>query len=313
MLKISIVMPVLNREDTIEKAIQSVLTQNYSNWELIIVDGGSTDKTLEIIKKYESHLAYWHSKKDGSAAVATNIGIEKASGDFIALLMADDWYEPETFSKIAEIFNANPEVDIITCGGRIVSCQNNSYITQKIFLSAKQLHLNLYSIFFGTSAICFRFIRKSLYNRIGLYIPFDANNRHILTNDKEFLMRAVLAGAKDVFVSHLGYTYLAHKESYSFGNQQTTFLRHCCEHMEIAKKYLLKSTLSRNQRWLLKYWYYNQATKLILFKLGNKEINIAYVMYKNEFKHSKLIWPLMFSITMLQVIVKRARLAFPRI
>src|SRR2546427_12958086 len=100
--KISIVMPVLNRERMIEKAIRSVLEQRYENLELIIIDGGSQDKTVDVIKRYEKHLAYWHSRPDGGAAVGLNIGIEKATGDLIVLLMADDWYERGSLQIVIE-------------------------------------------------------------------------------------------------------------------------------------------------------------------------------------------------------------------
>ena len=118
--KISIIMPVLNRGDMIEKAIVSVINQQYPQTELIILDGGSTDNTLDIIKRYENHIAYWHSQHDGSAPLATNIGIGKSTGDLIALLMSDDVYEPGLFHRIAEAYAAYPDVDIYTCAGRLV-------------------------------------------------------------------------------------------------------------------------------------------------------------------------------------------------
>src|SRR5438132_12149669 len=98
--KISIIMPVFNRRDTIEKALRSVIEQQYSNLELIIIDGGSTDGTVDIIQKYEKYITYWHSKPDGNAVIASNMGIEKASGELLAFLMSDDWYEQGIFKAI---------------------------------------------------------------------------------------------------------------------------------------------------------------------------------------------------------------------
>lgn len=308
MPKISIVMPVLNREDTLEKALLSVINQSYSNWELIILDGGSTDKTLDIIQRYETLIAYWHTQKDGSAAAATNMGIEKASGDLIALLMADDWYEPETFAKIASAFHLNPSADMLTCTGRIVSLDANAtgYATEVEFTSMRQLSLNFYNICFGVSAICFRFIRKSFYDQIGLYIPFDSAGKQVLTNDKEFLMRAVLANANDVFVNHLGYTYLAHAQSYSFGDSRVNAMRHCAEHMDIAEHYLTEKPLSFKHKCLLKYWRCNQATKLILFHWLDKDFLAAKMTWKKMSGKFNFLWPIIFLITAVQVSMKRS-------
>src|SRR5690242_986329 len=87
--KVSVIIPVLNAQKSLEKAICSVLEQNYHNLELIILDAGSTDGTLDIIKHYEPFIYYWHSKPDGSAYHAINLGIERSTGELIAQLMAD--------------------------------------------------------------------------------------------------------------------------------------------------------------------------------------------------------------------------------
>ncbi|MBX3710101.1 MAG: glycosyltransferase [Gammaproteobacteria bacterium] len=305
--KISVIMPVLNREDTLEKAIRSVLNQQYNNTELIILDGGSTDKTVEIIQRYERHLAYWHSQHDGSAAIATNTGIEKATGEIVALLMADDWYEPGTFFKISETFKTNPDADMVTCAGRIVFYDEKTrvYKTLASYTTPRELRLTFYNICYGASAICFRFIKKSLYERIGLYISFDNNNKHLLTNDKEFLLRATLHHATHVFVNHMGYTYLAHKESYSFGNHRSSAIRHCVEHREIAADYLTRNNLSRKQRIFFQYWHHDQSVKLIWFYLLNKDFRAAFAIWKQKIKTSRVVWPVAFVFTIGQVMLKR--------
>jgi len=99
--RLSILTPSYNMGQYIEETIRSVLLQGYPNLEYIIIDGGSTDNTVEIIKKYETHLAYWISEPDRGQSHAINKGIDKATGDWIAWLNADDIYLPDTFSKIA--------------------------------------------------------------------------------------------------------------------------------------------------------------------------------------------------------------------
>ncbi len=113
--KISIVTPSYNQGRYIEQTIQSVLDQNYPNLEYIIIDAGSTDNTVEIIKKYEQHISYWVSEKDNGQTDAINKGFVKCTGDIFNWLNSDDYYEPGTFFKLAEIFTANPTINIV-CG-----------------------------------------------------------------------------------------------------------------------------------------------------------------------------------------------------
>jgi glycosyltransferase involved in cell wall biosynthesis len=111
--RISIITPSYNQGHFIEETIQSVLSQNYPNLEYIIVDGGSTDNTVEIIKKYESQITYWVSEPDRGQTHALNKGIAKATGDILAYLNSDDYYLPGTFLKVAEYFRQFPQTDLL--------------------------------------------------------------------------------------------------------------------------------------------------------------------------------------------------------
>lgn len=111
-IKITIVTPVLNQEAFIEECINSVLSQGINNLEYIIMDGGSTDGTLDIIKKYEKHL-YLESKKDNGQTFAIIDGFNKATGNIFAWLNADDVYEPGTLKKVQSIFKENSELQLL--------------------------------------------------------------------------------------------------------------------------------------------------------------------------------------------------------
>ncbi|MFM7024380.1 MAG: glycosyltransferase family 2 protein [Flavobacteriales bacterium] len=112
-LKISIITPSYNQGRYIEETIRSVVDQNYPNLEYIIMDGGSKDNTVEVIKKYADKITYWESKKDKGQSDAINKGLKKASGDIVAWLNSDDMYTENALQRVADIFAKNPDVDIV--------------------------------------------------------------------------------------------------------------------------------------------------------------------------------------------------------
>lgn len=129
---ISVVTVVYNGAATLEQTIRSVLGQTYGNVEYVIVDGGSTDGTLDIIRKYEERIDYWRSEPDGGIYDAMNKGISLATGEYVALLNADDWYEPGTCALVAgEIDKARADVyyGVLRCvdgAGRTLKVEGNT-------------------------------------------------------------------------------------------------------------------------------------------------------------------------------------------
>jgi len=112
MLKFSIVTPSLNQAQFIRETIESVLSQDYPYKEYIVVDGGSTDGTLDIIRSYEDCLT-WVSEPDRGQSDAINKGFRMASGDVFAWLNSDDTYLPGALKTVADFFEANPSVDLV--------------------------------------------------------------------------------------------------------------------------------------------------------------------------------------------------------
>lgn len=107
--RVTIITPSYNQAEFLERTIQSVLAQGYPNLEYIVLDGGSTDGSLEIIKRYEGQLSYWHSRKDKGQADAINEGFQKATGKYVAWLNSDDVYLPGCIEKAVAILEAHPD------------------------------------------------------------------------------------------------------------------------------------------------------------------------------------------------------------
>jgi hypothetical protein len=108
--RISVVTPSYNQAPFLESCLRSVLGQRYPNLEYIVVDGGSTDGSVEIIKSCEKDLAYWVSEPDAGHYAAVNKGFRRATGDILAWLNSDDMYTPWTLAIVSDVFRRMPEV-----------------------------------------------------------------------------------------------------------------------------------------------------------------------------------------------------------
>lgn len=157
---VSIVTVCYNSVDTIEKTIQSVVSQTYDNVEYIIVDGGSTDGTVDIIKKYDKQIARWISEPDEGISDAFNKGIAMASGDWIELLNSGDmFFDNQIVSQLSDIVKRHPEFLIITGFskfGKITIPKKK--ISNKSLLSKRALISHQAS-----------FVHRSVYDEVGYY------------------------------------------------------------------------------------------------------------------------------------------------
>lgn len=109
-MKVSIITITYNAEKTLEQTIKSVINQTYKNIEYIVIDGGSKDSSLNIIKKYENNISKWISEPDEGISDAFNKGIDLATGELVGILNADDWYEPTTVQTVVENFNETYDI-----------------------------------------------------------------------------------------------------------------------------------------------------------------------------------------------------------
>ena len=112
--RISIVTPSYNQGEFLEECIDSILSQNYPDLEYVIMDGGSTDNSVEIIKKYEKYLSYWQSRPDDGQYAAIDEGFRKTSGPVMGWLNSDDKLHHQALFKVAFLFTEHPEVEWLT-------------------------------------------------------------------------------------------------------------------------------------------------------------------------------------------------------
>jgi glycosyltransferase involved in cell wall biosynthesis len=183
--KISIVTPSFNQVQFIEETILSVISQNYPNLEYIIIDGGSTDGSVDIIKKYEKHLTYWVSEPDHGHGHALNKGFAKSTGEIMAWINSDDKYYPYTFGTVAEIFNKFSDINWIQ--------GKNSWIDKSGRLEDVRFSfINIYSyLLFDYKWIQQEsvFWRRSLWEKSGAFI----NEKMELMVDGELWTRFFLS------------------------------------------------------------------------------------------------------------------------
>lgn len=189
-MRISIVIPSFQQRAFLEETLRSVLDQNHGGLELIVVDGGSTDGTTELLKKYESELAWWVSEEDGGQADAINKGLRRVTGEVWSYLNSDDLLAPGCLARIAECF-ADEKVKWIGAvstifdgegeRGRIVPAKPARRKDCLTPWNRPMEHV------FPCSNVCF--MRREIIERCGL---FDESYHYSM--DMEYYVRATFAG-----------------------------------------------------------------------------------------------------------------------
>jgi glycosyltransferase involved in cell wall biosynthesis len=204
--KISVVTPSFNSINTIRETIESVIRQSYPQLEHIVIDGGSTDGTLEVLKA-NSHLI-WVSEKDHGHYHAMNKGVALATGDVVAILNSDDCYRPQALQRVGEAFVTHPNWD--------------GAFGDVIFMNGKgeEIYRREEAVFdynvLRFTGICYvnhptLFVKKSVYDRIGAYRYKDFHN----SADYEFILRLGRAKCRIGHISEFLVDYRYHEHGQS--------------------------------------------------------------------------------------------------
>lgn len=216
--KISIITPSFNQGTFIEATIQSVLSQDYPNLEYIVLDGGSTDGTQEILRKYQNQLT-WISEPDQGQADAINKGLSKASGEVLAYLNSDDLYLPGALRKVGAYFAEHPQADWLTgfclnidAGGRPIRGLIRAY--KNAWLRTRSYRALLVLNYIAQPAT---FWRRRLADQVG---PLDERLHY--TMDYQYWLRLGRAARLHVLKEDLA-AFRLHPASKSGGTAERQF------------------------------------------------------------------------------------------
>lgn len=216
--KVSIITVVYNGAKTIEDTIISVVEQSYCNIEYIIIDGQSTDGTLDIIKKYKDKINCVISEKDNGLYDAMNKGIRQATGDIIGIINSDDWYEKDSIAKVVSYFKSN-DVDLVYGKMFYVFSDGTKTMTGKEPLNELE-----YRMVISHPTV---FIKKNIYEKYGV---FDTTYK--LAADYDLLLRFYHMNVKFGFVDDVIAFFRVGGSSYQHHKVTNT------EHIHIVRKYI---------------------------------------------------------------------------
>lgn len=183
--KITVITPSFNQVNFLERTILSVLNQNYPNLEYIIIDGGSMDGSVELIRKYEKFLAYWVSEKDDGQSQAINKGLRRATGEWVAWQNSDDIFYPGTFSSLAEAVKNNSQ-SILFVGNMNLIDEHDKIINNLKYVTPTYKSLLAEGMVLTNQAA---FWRRDLHEKIG----YLNENLHY-GFDFEWFLRVLLTG-----------------------------------------------------------------------------------------------------------------------
>lgn len=251
---ISVITPSLNRARYIEDAVQSVLRQNYSGIEHIVIDGGSTDGTLDLLARYP-HIRVV-SETDRGMYEALNKGLRLARGEIIGFLNADDLYVDYIFSSVIEYF-ANKEIDAISGRAQIFQEEKDRARKTIVELSPASSDRLVEVAITGSTILNAWFFRRSVIQQVG---GFDAQYK--ISGDADLILRLALRGINYLALDSVHYLYRQHEDSLTFQLNSDKLLKIFRDHSLFIKKYLSSTEVPHEVKALLNVSHTNICSTL---------------------------------------------------
>lgn len=187
---LSVIIPVLNNVDQFSQLIEKLVANKKDDIEIIVIDGGSNDGTLDIIKQYEHHIGYWETGLDKGISDAFNRGIEQSKGAITAILNSDDYWDEHTLEYVRAAVKEQPDADIFYGDLRFVDESNGDKYIKKPNLKRMKYRMNIFH-----PAM---FITKSAYQKNGLY---RLDYRYAM--DSEWCHRAISNKLRFHYIPHV--------------------------------------------------------------------------------------------------------------
>ena len=197
---ISVVIPTYNSAEFLVQALNSVLNQTYTNYEIIVIDDGSTDNTSQAIESYRSQIKYFYQDNQGVAA-ARNKGMELARGEFVAFLDADDLFLPQKLRQQIATFTANPDAGMVISGWHLTNAQGEITADIELWHSLPQLDLKTW-LYWKPVLPSATMIRRHWLKKAGGF-----PSATIPVEDVEYFLKLVLQGCQAVWCPHIGTIY----------------------------------------------------------------------------------------------------------
>jgi len=281
---ISIITPSFNRENFIKTAIESVLVQKSSQFEHLIIDGCSTDGTLQLLATYP-HLRVI-SEPDHGVYDALNKGIKLASGEIIGQLNTDDYYENGVLQEVTDIFRINPTVDAVVGGARVFTRDTVGYETTiSTFEAIKQDKL-AYRSTIGVPIFNAWFFRKKLFEAIGFY-----SLEYPRIADRDFLIRCCLRNINIISSESIFYHYCQHPGSLTINSQSDFQISIGVEIMQLAEKFLRSKSSNPAVKINCRDWHDLTAIELLIYYFRTKNFSSLLKTIQSAIKYNPK-WPL---------------------
>jgi glycosyltransferase involved in cell wall biosynthesis len=228
--RISVVTPSFNQGRYLEQTIRSVLLQGYPNLEYVVIDGGSTDESIDILKYYHPWLHHWTSEPDGGQSMAINKGLRQTTGDILAYLNSDDYYLPGALHSVAATFSQNPQADLVH--GRCQIVDEGGRITAEQFGSIHSFReiIDLWSVWWQRR----QFVQPEVFwtRRIMEKIGFLSEELHY-GMDYDYWTRILRQGAQLEALDYPVATFRIHAQQKSCAAEKAA-----AELLSVARKYL---------------------------------------------------------------------------
>ncbi|WP_407536954.1 glycosyltransferase family 2 protein [Cetobacterium somerae] len=266
-IKISIIMPIYNLENYLEKCLESVLNQTLKEIEVICIDDGSTDNSLKILRKYKDERIKIFTKENGGVSSARNYGLKVARGEYIGFVDGDDFIEVDMYQKLYRNAITNKS-DIVICNIKYIFSENNYKIFSENFLGVKKIKTNK-ELFNIKGYVWNKIFKKQIINEI----KFDENIKW--GEDQLFFTETLFKSDIITFENSISYNYYQRQNSSTFVSNEKI--------LDLIKSYKkIKDILLENKSYdIFKEIYLRNFLKILLF-INSRNIKINEKKIQNE-------------------------------